>query len=212
VPTWRGWLLLIVLCAALLGIIVRTIHPLLAVNDPAPGEVLVVEGWAPDYAFKAAITEFQKHPYKKLYVTGGPLEAGGPLFNYRTYAERGAAVLLGLGLHPASVQAVPAAQVYRDRTFVSALALRRYLQAHQGLPKAMNVVTVGCHARRTRFLFEKALGQGTRVGVLSIPSAEYEADHWWAYSAGVRLVLGETFAFCYGKVFFSPKNESGENP
>lgn len=58
----------------------------------------MVEGWTPDYVLEEAVAEYKRGRYQKLYVTGGPIEAGAPLAEYRTYAERGAAVVLKLGL------------------------------------------------------------------------------------------------------------------
>jgi hypothetical protein len=34
------------------------------VNQPAVADLLVVEGWLPDFALQAALAEFQKGPYE----------------------------------------------------------------------------------------------------------------------------------------------------
>src|SRR5882724_604665 len=117
VPTLRGWLLLLLGFAAVILVIMRGIHPFLAVTDPTPGGVLVVEGWAPDHALKAAVVEFNHNHYEKVYVTGGPLIWGAPLSEYKTYAEGGAASLVKLGLSSNVVEAVPTKWVLRDRTY-----------------------------------------------------------------------------------------------
>jgi uncharacterized SAM-binding protein YcdF (DUF218 family) len=203
-PTWRG-LLALALAGAISGLFIfYRLHPFLAVTDPMPGGVLVVEGWAPDYAFEAAMEEFQHQRYEKLCVTGGPLEAGAVLSQFKTYAERGAAVLVGMGLSTNQVQAVPAEFVRQDRTYVSALYLRKWLQT-QGLSAAkVHLITQGPHARRSRLLFEQALGPGYPVGVTAIPARDYDPARWWRYSSGVRAVIGETFAYLYARLFFQP--------
>jgi len=66
---------------------------------------------------------------------------------------------------------------------------------------SINVVTEDAHARRTRLLFQKALGNDVRVGIISIPNPDYDAKHWWRYSEGVREVIGEGIAYTYAKVF-----------
>ena len=78
VPTWRGWLA--VLMIMLLGVLAvgQSIHPFLAASQSVPSRWLVVEGWAPDYALEAAAVEFKSRGYERLFVTGGPLEQGGP--------------------------------------------------------------------------------------------------------------------------------------
>ena len=79
VPTWRGWLALLLVIGASLGFLLRHAHSFLAVSEPLPGGALVVEGWADDSVLEAAMAEFHRGPYEKLYVTGGPIEAGAPL-------------------------------------------------------------------------------------------------------------------------------------
>jgi uncharacterized SAM-binding protein YcdF (DUF218 family) len=206
VPTLRGWLVLLLICTALVLVGARGIHPFLAVNAPLPGGVLVVEGWGPDYALQAALEEFNRNHYEKLLVTGGPLEQGVPLSEYKTYAELGAATLLKLGMSTNAVQAVPSPLVRRDRTYTSALSLRNWLDEHGMAPASINLITVGPHARRSRLLFEKALGKGVRVGVTAVPVNDYDPRRWWRSSAGVRAVISEALAYGYARVLFrAPK-------
>jgi hypothetical protein len=57
VPTWRGWVVLALVVAGAIYAGIHGAYPFLAVNDPKPGGVLVVEGWAADYAFVAVVAE-----------------------------------------------------------------------------------------------------------------------------------------------------------
>src|SRR5580704_13331507 len=117
VPTWRGWLVLLFAITAFVVFTIRSIGSFLALNDPVENGALVVEGWLPDYALQEAITEFNKGHHSQIFVTGGPLENGAPLSEYRTFAELGAATLMRLGLNTNAVQAVPAPKVRLDRTY-----------------------------------------------------------------------------------------------
>ena len=114
-PTLRGWLLVFMLCFVMLIIGFRNVNAFLTVNDPVPDGVLVVEGWAPDYALENAMLEANRNLNHKLYVVGGPLEQGAPLSEYKTYAELGSAILLRMGMSNDIVQAVPTANVLRER-------------------------------------------------------------------------------------------------
>lgn len=204
VPTWRGWLLLL-LAALGLGLIgVREIHPFLAPVEPLPGGVLVVEGWAPDYTLQAALRDYQSNHFDGIFVTGGPVEQGAPLVVYHTYAELGAAVLLKWGLSTNVVHAVPAPLIKQDRTYTAAVALRDWWQAHGLAPTRIQLITDGPHARRSRLLYEIALGSGVKVGVLAIQDRNYDAAHWWRYSAGVRSVIDESVAYLYARFLFHP--------
>lgn len=207
VPTLRAWLLLAVTGAVLGLMAVRAAYPFLAVTQPAPGGVLVVEGWASDDTLEAAIAEFKQNHYARLFVTGVPLLQGAPLSEYKNYAHLGAATLVKLGLSTNDVQAVPTPLTQRDRTYAMALSLRTWLREHQMSPAKVNLITQGPHARRSRLLYEKALGSACTVGVIAVPAKDYDEQHWWRSSQGVRIVIGELLAYGYARLFFYPPAE-----
>ena len=207
VPTLRGWLLLAFSFAALVFLAAREMHPFLAVTDPVPGGVLVVEGWVPDYILEAAIAEFKRTHYAGVFVTGIPLERGAPLSEYKNYAYLGAATLVKLGLSTNEVQAVPTGLTRRDRTYAMALSLKHWWREHQMAPTKVNLITSGPHARRSRLLFEEALGKGVTVGVMAIAANEYDERHWWRSSQGVRSIIDEMLAYAYARVLFYPPEE-----
>lgn len=208
VPTRRGWLVLVLGVMALAFGFVRDIHPFLAPSDPLPGGVLVIEGWVTDYALEAAVTEFRRHHYDKLYVIGGPIDWGAPLLQYKTYAQLGAATLLQLGLTTNEVQAVPAPRVRQDRTYAAAVALARWWRHHSLAPAKVHFMGEGPHTRRSRLMLEKALGNGVAIGVTAIPVQDDDPRHWWRYSAGVRGVIDETAAYLYARCLFFPSRDS----
>jgi uncharacterized SAM-binding protein YcdF (DUF218 family) len=102
---------------------------------------------------------------------------------------------------------VPSRVSERDRTYSAALALRHWLDQQGTNVKAINVVTADTHARRTRLLFQKALGTDISVGVIAVPNPDYDARRWWRYSEGVRDVISESVAYLYAKFFFWPSNK-----
>ena len=207
VPTLRGWLLAILGLTALALIGMLEIGPFLAVTDPVPGGVLVIEGWVPDYMLEAAIAEFKRDHYARLFVTGIPLQQGAPLSEYKNYAYIGAATLVKLGMSTNDVQAVPTGATRRDRTYAMALSLKHWLREHDMAPAKVNLMTGGPHARRSRLMFEKALGSGVTVGVIAIPANDYDERHWWNSSQGVRVVIGEALAYTYARLLFYPRQE-----
>lgn len=207
VPTGRGWLLLLALCIGSVFGLARGVHPFLAVNDPNSGGAVVVEGWATVHAFKEVVAEFKRNQYSHLYVTGGPIDEDASPSEYKTTAERGAAIAIRLGLASSEVQAVPAPKVLQDRTYASAVALRDWLRVHQIATKNFHVLSVGPHARRTRLLFEKALGEGVTVGITAIQSDGYDPNAWWTTSEGVRTLIGEIIAYGYARLMFWPAKQ-----
>lgn len=209
-PTWRGWLVALVAGGLLAFTLFRCAYPFLAVNEPVAGGILIVEGWGSDEVMRQTIQRFREtlpenqSSFKKVLVTGGVVELGGPLIRYKTYAELGTAILLGSGLATNEVEAVPAPFVQRDRTYAAAVSLKEWLDKHQLDIKAINLITVGPHARRSRLLFQKALGKDYKVGVISLSLTDYDPKHWWRSSSGVRIVTSELLAYGYARFWFKP--------
>ena len=94
----------------------------------------------------------------------------------------------------------------RDRTFTSAVTIRAWLAQHRPAATAVTIVTMEPHARRSRLLFEKALGSNVRVGVVALENQEYDSRYWWKYSEGVKEVVSEGVAYLYARLFFHPES------
>lgn len=197
--------MILVVATTMACVFASCIHPFLAPTSRVASPILVVEGWVNQFTIQAAIAEFQQGEYRLALTTGGPVGGLGHYVNdYQTSASVAASRLRSGGLAAASVQMVPSRVMSRDRTYGSAVALREWLQYHSPGVCRLNVLTEGAHARRTRLLFEKALGDQVSVGIISVPSPDYDAKRWWRYSEGVREVLGETIAYIYARFFFYP--------
>jgi hypothetical protein len=138
------------------------------------------------------------------------LEKGEMLSAQGSYAEFGRATLARLGAPDASLHAVPAPKVRRDRTFNSAVALRQWLHQHGSSNVAFNVITTDAHARRTRLLFEKAFGDNARIGIIAVPDERFDGARWWHSSAGVRTVCDELIGYLYARIFFSSADDLQE--
>lgn len=205
--SWRGWLLIMVGVVFAAYVVLNNIYPFLAITRRAHTDTLVVEGWIHKYAIQAAVAEFTRGSYRSLLTTGGPLVGTGAYTNdYNTSASVGAELLKKAGIPSESVTMVPSHVNDRDRTYSSAVALRNWLREHGMLGHSINVVTEGVHARRTRLLFEKALGPTSKVGIIAVPNPDYDSNHWWRYSEGVEGVVGEGMAYIYARCFFKPSS------
>jgi len=203
-PTWRSWVLVFLVVAAAVITGIYRIHAFLAVNQPLSSDVMVVEGWLPDFALKKAVHTFKSQNYRLMAVTGGPIEAGHVLVNYKNYAELAAAILEQLGLDKSMIVVIPAPAVMKDRTYAAAVAVKNWLPASQLSFKTLNLVTLGLHARRSRLLFEQALGPGITVGIIALEDPRYDHRHWWKSSLGVRATLSEIIGYVYARFFFNP--------
>ena len=203
--SWRGRLILASALLLVGALIFNGVYPFLATTHRVDAEVLVVEGWIHEYAIRAALKEFQSNHYEQIFTTGGPVEGtGGYTNDYCTSASVGADLLRKNGLPNGSVQMVPSRVMDRDRTYGSAVALRNWFRDHNVAVSGIDVVTEDVHARRTRLLFQKALGDKLTVGVIAIPNPDYDAKHWWSYSEGVKHVVSEATAYIYTRFLFYP--------
>jgi uncharacterized SAM-binding protein YcdF (DUF218 family) len=200
----RAKFLVLIMLVCALVMAQRTIYPWLAITKRAPGEYLVVEGWLHGDGFDQAKAEFKRGNYRKILTSGCRATDGSRTETKVTYADWGAERLRNLGISSDLVEPVPCWVERKDRTYHSALAIKKWFQDHQLSPKAINVVSLGPHARRTRLLFQEAFGSDVTVGVIATPDDAYDPLHWWRSSEGVREVVGEGLAYVYARIFFRP--------
>src|SRR5437867_6310500 len=97
--SWKGRLLLIAFVLLLSAVLLLTIFPFLAATQRVNSDVLVVEGWVPQYAIRAAVGEFAAGNYTRVFTTGGPVVGmGGYTNDYNTSASVGAGRLRAAGI------------------------------------------------------------------------------------------------------------------
>ena len=201
-PTWRGWLLLLVFLALVAALAVSNTYNFLAMNAPLPDGILVVEGWGPDYVMDRVLKEYQTQHYDAIFTTGGPVDKGANFTPYKNFADMAAATLEAMGIDPKSVHSIPADGVTKDRTFSFALALKKWLADHGSNAKNITLITLGAHARRSHLLYEKAFGGSAHIGVIAVYDKDIDAPHWWMNSAGFRTVTDEAIAYIYARFLF----------
>ena len=196
--TLRGKLLALAVVVAASYAAIVDAYPFLAVSHPVPANILIVEGWIPTYSLNQAADEFRRGHYQKLLIVCSSSIDG------REYEAIRAAVMKS-GVPAESVETIYYPVVRKDRTYHTALAAKNWLEEHELPARSINVVTVGPHARRSWLTFEKAFGNSTAVGVIALDDQDYDPQHWWRTSEGVRELLGETIAYVYAKFFFAWK-------
>lgn len=197
--TRKGWVIATIGLIIATMLIVKNIHPFLAVSSPVKADILVVEGWLPDYAIESAIAEFKKGKYRQLITTGSPLSKGYYLAEYKNYAELTAATCIALGFDRDKIVAVPAANVLKYRTAASAIALRDWLATSALKVDAINLYSLGTHARRSWLIFKEVLNPEIQVGIIAAETQDYNPQEWWKSSEGFRTVTGEIIAYLYAR-------------
>jgi hypothetical protein len=210
-PTVWGAVVLLGALAVIAAALVASAPAYLAVTEPARGadgngaRVLIVEGWMEDRELDQAVALFRSGRYERIVTTGGPLETWvGTQAPWKDFAERGALYLAAHGLADATIDAVPAPATAQDRTFLSAVVVREWAARQRIRLDAVDLLSPGVHARRSRMMFRAAFGPGVEVGVIAAQPTFYEPQRWWKTSAGAKLVLGESISLAWTACCFWP--------
>lgn len=176
----------------------------LSKSNPTNGKFLVLDGQLPDYAIEQAKTIFDQNNYKAIIVLGGQLPSGHYIAGNKTMAEISYSTFIALGSDSADLILIKGQQALKDRTYTSGLNLKNWFKEQKIQHTEIDILSVGCHGKRSQYLFQKALGNNFKVGVIAINDKGYNINKWWETSNGVRSVISELIAFIYATVFFHP--------
>jgi hypothetical protein len=201
--TLRGWVIAISMFV-LLGISsVNGLYPFLSLDRRVASRVLVIDGWMPTYDLEKAADIFRQGRYDTVVEVRGvySFDSAELTIPWDDYVG---SILIRHGIPRSCLKSVLFPGLKRDRTFTSALAVKEWFQQNR-LPLAnLNLVTVGAHARRSRLLYEMALGDKVEIGVIGLDDPAYDTNHWWRSSEGIHGVLFEGVAYLYVRFIFSP--------
>lgn len=202
-----GWLAIIIIFVLLVIGLSRGLGDYLRVERPVKAKVLVVEGFLPDYALLIACKEFEENHYDYIITTGLPFSNGMEFCLYKNYADLARAVLIRMGIDSNRVFSVPSPEAFIDRTYQNALAVGKWLKQKKERPSAVNLFSMGAHARRSWFLYRMALEPyNINVGIIAAPDLTFDQHRWWKSSKGFRTVPVEALGYFYVRFFFHPAN------
>jgi uncharacterized SAM-binding protein YcdF (DUF218 family) len=200
--TWQGKLVLTLVFLLTFLLFLKFAPVFLSTNKPNNGNILVLDGQMPDFAVKKAIQIFDSGDYKYIVTTGGKIKTGYFIAEFKSMAEFTAATFQNLGFEKDKLIVIPGGDIKRDRTYNSALSLKKWMLENDEYSKQIDVLTVGSHARRSRLLFKKAFDSKLEIGIISVEDPAYDPRRWWKSSIGARVVISETVAYFYVLLFF----------
>jgi hypothetical protein len=157
-----------------------------------PAEVLVVDGWIGKDGLQAAAAEFQRSGYEFVLTTGGLTDDRRSPLNYCEIAEE---EFVRLGISRARIINAPTGEIEHERTFKSALSAWQALRKRGIYPKAINVMTLGPHARRSCLVYAKVFAPVTRVGVIAWVPAYYKTEPWWRSQGRTKCFFKEIVGY-----------------
>jgi len=204
VPTWKGWLAIVLAFGALIFATIRSMAPFLAPTKPLGARVLVVEGWVSEDGLRRAIELDNQQHFAVVIAAGQEIEKGMDISHYGDYANLGASRLVALGLKATNIVKVPAPKSRKDRTYHTALEVHKYLLANTEY-RSIDLLSDSVHARRSWYLYRRACEPDIKVGIVAASSPQLDTDHWWRTSNGVRIVLNEAIGYVYARLVFNPE-------
>ncbi len=202
--TWPAKILILVITVLAFYLLFTRFPLYLSKSNPTQGEFLVLDGQLPDYAIEEAAKIFSRNNYTAIIVMGGQLPSGHYIAGKKTMAEITYATFIALGFDSTKLILVKGQSVLKDRTYTSGLNLKVWLDLQNITDCKIDVVSVGCHAKRSQYLFQKALGKNFEVGIIAVTDKGFNVKTWWKSSNGVRTVISEVVAFFYAVLFFHP--------
>lgn len=200
-----GWSLILGVNLLIVFIIVKTIATFLVVNKPLETSVLIVDGMMPGYAYDSIVQMVEREHYLYIITAGVDVDYTYNASEKFNIAEFSFKVLSTKTLHSCKLFKAPARNIERDRTFSSALSVRKWFLQNKLFPSKVNVVSFSCHSRRSWILYRKAFKGFADVGIITINDNSYNYSQWHRTSKGVRMILSETIGFIYTTIFFHPK-------
>jgi len=183
----------------------------LAVTDRSQADILVLEGWIGRQGIRAAVDEFERGGYRFIVASGG-LTSGRWEDQLESYASMAAQEVMRLGIPEERIVVARSANTENYRTFESAVAVWRTLQERGIKAMALNVFTLGPHARRSALVFSKVSSPGVKVGVIGWVPAEYKDEPWWQSSDRSRELLDETVGYFYEVLLDSGRRSNSPQP
>ncbi len=207
--TIYGWLLILSIIAIAFLIYVKGIVGFLSTEENIDAKIMVIEGYMPDYAYYDIIKIFNEKNYDLIVTSGATFDQGFYLSGINTAAGLIRNSLLKLGFDSAKVVAVPVPRdVYKDRTYHSAIYSHKYIREHFPEVKSINIVSLGIHATRSLYLFKMVYEPEIQVGNIVIPHISISKNDWYKSSRGFKGVLNETISYYYVKFFFWPDKDA----
>jgi hypothetical protein len=197
-PTWQCWILLCLLFAGLFFFVVFNVHDFLAVTSRVAGaDILIVEAWVPESVVRAAADEFVKGSYRFLVVSNMH-DVDNQNVEFQTNKELLVIdKLLSLGIAKDRIIECYAAGTDNRRSAAQARAAYDAIRGGGIKPKGINVIAPAAHARKTWVVYRKALSSEAPVGIVAVPTGDYDPARWWRTTAGVKWIIANGAAWLF---------------
>ncbi len=194
-PTWKGWILFLLIALGVFFLVLRGLYPFLAHDDRlGQADIVIVEGWIPDLVLRLAKEELDANRCDFICAAGVDLDKGHVLSEWKDWATLSAETLKGMGVPPDKLIVAPGGPIQRHRTYKGFEAAKAKLEALGVSHKRINIVSEGAHARRSRMVAHKIFGKDIAIGMIVADPETYSPASWWKSSSGMKSVVMELIA------------------
>jgi len=172
--------------------VIFCVEPFLSGSSPVNADTLIVEAWVDARYMPMAVQEFRKGTYQHIFIVGEAIGAQGELVGIVGPSSH---TLIELGIDPSLITEVPVPSKKWHKTWSQALAFRKYVVRSNYPIKAVNVFTLGVHARKSQLLYQRALGPEIQVGVISARHYKRSFRPWWLLPEGIFAVAKHSISY-----------------
>lgn len=202
-PTLVGWLVILLVLGLIAVFVLRNLAFFLTVNEPVGADYLVIEAWMDKEEFDQAHSYFDANDYQLAILVGGPIHNDFHEID-SNFAPRAADYLRLKGMPADKMVVLEAPDSKQNRTFLNAVYVRDWFLQQGGEVANIDVFTSLIHTRRSRDLYQIALGETVEVGVVPSNPSDFDPAHWWRTSRWGKGVAVEFAAWLLVKCCFRP--------
>ena len=139
-------------------------------------------------------------------MVGEPFKSTSTQFGGLTTADIVSQELIKKGIDQQYIVAISVPSVRRHRTLTKALALEKWIDESSITIAAINIFTLGVHARKSKLLFQKVLGPNFDVGIIAGKEVLYNRNFWWLSLDGIRVVSRNIIGYLYYQLYVITSN------
>jgi len=202
-PTLAGWLLILLVLGLVAVFVFRNIGLYLTVNEPIGADYLVIEAWMSKEELDQAQRYFDDKGYRLAILVGGPISNDFHEMD-SNFAQRAGDYLRLKGMPAGKMVVVEPPHSAQNRTFLNAVYVRDWFLEQGGEVANIDVFTSPVHTRRSRELYQVALGESVEVGIVASNPSDFDPAHWWRSSGSGKGVAVEFSAWLLVKCCFRP--------
>ncbi len=206
VPTLLGMLIIFISVVLVFILITKNTYSFLAPDVPPASKTLVIEGWIPESGLKKALDYYEANNYKYMIITGVPITQWTYSSPFSNMADASAGTMQQLFFRDTIYRAIIPSTVQRDRTYSTAIALKKLLPVWGISADTFDLFSMGAHARRSYLMFTKAF-PNARIGLITDTDPSFDHNKWYASSRGFRTVFGELISYFYSFFLFRPNEQ-----